>query len=118
MFDTLNLTYFGRPRVGHTIKTFIAFQTADPEICIILIFCKKVWDWLLHHTLSMIFKKSISHVKLYSFIVCLPLLLVILGNMCILTICCLVCDVINFEINLSFFIKPFSYMIKKVGTKI
>ena len=38
--------------------------------------------------------------------------------MCIVIICFLVSDVINFEINLSFLIKPFFYMTKKVKTKI
>ena len=32
--------------------------------------------------------------------------------------CYQVCDNINFEINLGFLIRPFSYMIKKVITKI
>ena len=42
----------------------------------------------------------------------LPLLLEILGNMCIIITCFPVCDVIKFEITFSFLIKPFSYMIK------
>ena len=46
------------------------------------------------------------------------LLLEILNNMFIAVICFPVCDVIKFEINLSFFIKPFSYMTKNVRTKI
>ena len=41
----------------------------------------------------------------------------IFGNMYIVIICFLVCD-ISFEIKLSFLIKPFSYMTKKVRTKI
>ena len=47
----------------------------------------------------------------------LSLLLEILGNVCIVSICCPVCDVINFEINLSFLIKPFFYITKKSGQK-
>ena len=39
------------------------------------------------------------------------------GNMCIVIICFSACDVINFEINLSFLIQPFSYMKKQVKTK-
>ena len=35
-----------------------------------------------------------------------------LGNMCIVIIYLLVSDFINFQINLSFFIKLFYYMIK------
>ena len=45
------------------------------------------------------------------------LLLDILGNMCIVTICYSLCDVTNFEAKLSFFIKPFSYKTSKVRTK-
>ena len=52
-----------------------------------------------------------------SSIASLPLLLQILGNMCIVIIFCPVCDVINFEINHSFFIKPFFYITKKSGQK-
>ena len=53
-----------------------------------------------------------------NFIVWLSLLLEILGNICINIICFTVYYVINFEINLNFFVKPFSYMTKKVRTKI
>ena len=32
--NTLVLTYFGRLRLGHTIKrSFVTFQTVDPKIC-------------------------------------------------------------------------------------
>ena len=48
------------------------------------------------------------------FIVWLPLLLEILGNMCIAIVCFSGCDVINFEIKLVCLIKPFFYMIKKL----
>ena len=44
----------------------------------------------------------------------LPLLLQILGNMCIEIVCFPGCDAINFEINLNFLIKPFFYMTKKL----
>ena len=47
----------------------------------------------------------------------LPLLLEILVNMCIAIICQPSCDVINFEINLTFLIKPFSYMTRKSREK-
>ena len=43
-------------------------------------------------------------------IVWLPLLHEILSNICIAIVCFPVCDVINFEINLIFLIKPFFYM--------
>ena len=52
-----------------------------------------------------------------NFIVWLPLLLEILGNMCITIVCLPGCDVINFEINLVFLIKAFCYMTKKSRQK-
>ena len=48
-----------------------------------------------------------------NFIAWLPLILEILGNLCILIICCPACEVINFGINHSFLIKWFSYIAKK-----
>ena len=42
-----------------------------------------------------------------SFIVWLPLLLKILGNICIAIVCYPGCDVIDFEINVFFLIEPF-----------
>ena len=48
----------------------------------------------------------------------LPLLLEIFRNTFIAIICFQNCDVINFEINLYFLIKPFPNMIKIVRTKI
>ena len=49
-----------------------------------------------------------------NFIVWSPLLLEILGSMCITIACFLDCDVIKFKINLNFhIIKPFGYMTKK-----
>ena len=41
----------------------------------------------------------------------------ILGNISTAIIFFPICDVINFEINLSFRIKPFPYIIKKSGQK-
>ena len=40
-----------------------------------------------------------------------------MGNVFIVIICFLGFDVINFEINLSFLNKWFSYITKKIGTK-
>ena len=52
-----------------------------------------------------------------NFIVWLPLPLEILSNMFIIIICFPVCDVINFEINRSFFINLLFYKTKKSGQK-
>ena len=65
-----------------------------------------------------------SFLKLYSInwpsfkFAWLLLVLEMLGNICIVIICFPVCEVMNFEINLSILIKPFSYMTKKSGPKI
>ena len=57
-------------------------------------------------------------IKWPGFIVWLPLLLEILGNMWIAIVCLPCCDVINFKINLIFLIKPFLYMTKKSRQKL
>ena len=45
MVMTLVLIYFGRPPLGHTIKTnFKTFQTVDLEIFSIFIFHKRAWN--------------------------------------------------------------------------
>ena len=41
----------------------------------------------------------------------------VLGNMCIVITCCLVYDVMNFEINHTFLIKPFYCITRKSGQK-
>ena len=48
-----------------------------------------------------------------NFIDSLSLLLEILGNICIVTVCYPGLNVINFETNFIFLIKPFFYMTKK-----
>ena len=53
----------------------------------------------------------------FSFIVRLHLLLEILGNVCIMITSYLTYEVINFQIKLSFLIKPFIYMTKMSGQK-
>ena len=52
-----------------------------------------------------------------NFIVPFPLLRNMLGNMRIMIVCQPVCDLINFEINLIFLIKPFFLYDQKVKTK-
>ena len=111
MVSNLVLIYFGRPRLGHTIKTnLITFQILDPEICSILRSYKRVWDQLLHQFFLYSFSRKVFLI-LYSinwpnFISWLPLLLEILDSICIVNIFCSACNTIHFEINLRFFIKP------------
>ena len=49
---------------------------------------------------------------------CLPLLLEISDNMCIVTVCIPDCEATSLEIYLSFLIKPFFYITKKSEQKI
>ena len=105
----------------YTIKTnLITFQTVGPEICSILIFIKRSGTSVSTTYCVWFFKKNISHVIFFNgrnFIVWLPLLLEIFGNMCIVIIWYPVCDIINFEIKHSFLIKPFFYITKNSGQK-
>ena len=56
-------------------------------------------------------------IKWLNLIAWLPLLVEILGNVCIIITCFPVCHVTNFEITFSFLIKPFSYMSKTSGQR-
>ena len=115
MVHSLVSIYFGSPQLGHTIKaSCINIQTIDPGS--ILIFSRRVLDQFPNH----IFKKNFSYVIFYNltkFIVSLLLFLDILGYMCVLVICFLVCDVINFEVNHIFLFKLFFCITKIVRTK-
>ena len=63
-------------------------------------------------------KEKSRYILYFHLIVWLTWLLGRLGNMCIVTVWFPVSDFINPEINLSFFIRPFSYITKKVKTKV
>ena len=41
----------------------------------------------------------------------------LLGKSSIVNICCPICDVTKFQINLNLLIKPFFYITKKLGQK-
>ena len=90
----------------------IKLQTIDPEICPILIFQKRVSEYVLRHILCMIFleKCFLCYILLtdqISFSNCLYFLRNIFGNICIAIVCFPGCDVINF------LMKTFFYMVKK-----
>ena len=63
------------------------------------------------------YRKMLHMLYLLTDQVSLPLLLKILVNLCIASVCESGCDVITFEINLIFLIKPFFYMKKKSRQK-
>ena len=119
MVSTLVLIYFGRPWIGHTVKiNFITFQAFDLEIRSIFILNKVCLGLVSPPYFLCNFSRNIF-LMLYSinwpnFTAWLSLFLEILGNMFVVIIRCLVCDIINFEIYYSFLIKPFN---KKVTTK-
>ena len=78
----------------------------------------------LHHDFLFLFCMTFDRKYFYcfvnwpNFIIWLPLLLAIMGNMCIVIIRDPVCNVINFQIKLGFLIKLFSHMIKKSQKKL
>ena len=68
----------------------------------------------LSHFLHKFWRKlflTLYSINCPNFIIWLLLLHEMLNNMCIVVVCFLVFDMINFEINLRFLVKPFSHMI-------
>ena len=117
----LSFNIFRQPSTWYTIKTScIKLQTIDPEIYSILIFQKRVWDQFLHHILCMIFQeKCFSCYILLTDQISLSDCIYFL-RYCVLSTCVFEfpgCDVINFENNLIFLIKPFFYIAKKPRQK-
>ena len=92
----------------------MAFQTVNPKICTVLIFYKRIWDSLLQHILCIIFQeKSFScYILLTDQMSLSAFTSWDIGHYEYCNQCCTVCDVINFEINLSFLIEPFFYITK------
>ena len=90
-----------------------------------LLSCKKLFKKQTKRGLELVSLPHLKHdfwgkiiltsffIKWLNFIAWLTLLLEILGNMCTAIICCPVCDVINFQTNLSLLIKPFFLINKK-----
>ena len=103
--------YFGIPRLDHKLKTnckisdFLEKSSGTS-------FSTKISAW--------VFKKNVSHVILYQMTkyYLMPLFLQILGNLCIAIISFSVDGVMDFELNFSPLIKPFSYMTNYCRTKI
>ena len=62
-----------------------------------------------------VFSRCFLHINWRNFIVWLPFLLEILGNMCMVTIYFPVCDVINSELTLAFLSSRFSTWPEKSG---
>ena len=51
--------YFDRSLLRHTTETnFRTFHTVALEICLLLIFYERVWNYLLRHILCMIFQEK------------------------------------------------------------
>ena len=107
----LVLIYFGRPRLGHTSKTNYNISGGwFKAVLNFLFFFVKRSGTSFSTTTYYQEKYFFMLYPIYwpNFTFWLPLLLEILGNICVVIIFCSVFDVINFEINLSFLIKPFS----------
>ena len=117
--STLVLIYFGRHRLKHTKKnkyfrlliqiyTQFWFFIKGSGTSFSIAFCV----WFSKKMILMSYSTSWPN-----FIFSLSLLLEILGNTCIVIICCYHCDVINFEINYSFLIKLFYQCFLMTRTK-
>ena len=97
--------YFGTPQPEPAIKknciTFNTVDPDDPEICSIFIFCKRIWEWLLHQILCTIFQEKYFSCfnPLTDQILLSSSRLEILGNMCNVISFYPLCDVINFEMK-------------------
>ena len=120
--STLVSICFGSPRLGYTKKQNTEW---NPRLLI----QKYAQFWFFKKCLGLVsppcFVHDFSRKKFHmldsinwpNFILWFPLLLEISGNMCTVINCYPVCDVINFEIYLSFLIKSFSYMTKNSEQK-
>ena len=103
MANILVSIYFGRPQLGHAIK-INCINIADLEICSILTFYKRVWDELPHHIVYDFSRKIILILNSINWQISLSGSIYFLRywTICTVTICFLVCDVINSGTNLSF----------------
>ena len=100
-FETkLQTTFF------HLIKLFLKIR--GPELVSLPHFLYNFWRKIFFLLYSLNWP---------NFIVWLPLLWEILGNMCTAIICKPGCDIMNFDVNLIFLIKPFFLLDQKVETK-
>ena len=114
LFKRLYMREKGVGIIGHiTKRNCTKLQTIDPEICSILIFIKKDLDILY----TIFQEKCLSCYIQLTDQISFQINFQILGNMCIGIACFPGCDVINFEINLIFLIKPFFYISKKLRQK-
>ena len=104
----------------------IYFETTLQAACFYLILSffskwKEVWNYSSCLIFYIGFEKKLFllwySINWPSFIVWLSLLREILGNLSISIVCWPGCDVMNFEINLVYIIKPFFLHSQKVMTK-
>ena len=115
-----NILYFGRSSLGHSIKpNFITFQAIDLGTFSIFIFYNRFGTSFPPHFVYHFQEKCLSCYILLSDQISLSDSFYFLRywKKCIVIICCPLCDVINFEINLSFHIKLFFYITKESGHK-
>ena len=121
MVITLVSIYFRSPWLGYTTKTnCIKRHAVDLEICSILILLNEfgtVFSTTFFYGFSWNKFFMLHSINRPNFILWLPLLLEILGNMFIVIISFLVHDAMNLVMNLSSLIKLFSHMTKNVRTK-
>ena len=122
VISTLVLIYFGRPPFEHIKNKLYNILDCWFRDMLNFDFLEKDLGLVSQSLFLYDFSRKI-YFMLYSinwlnFIVWSSLFLWILSNMCIVINCFPVFEVISFETNLSFLIKPFCYVTKEVGTKI
>ena len=114
-----NISWQMQP-LGHTIKQTVLFQTADQEICSIWIFYKKfTTNFPLHFEKEFSIKIFVIFYYLTKFYCLNAFTSSDIGQYVNFNQVCdivTVCDIINFEINFSFFIVVFLHD-QKVGSK-
>ena len=99
------------------LRTVLKFMTSQPgNKQLQYTYCPIIHEVNIVYDFSKKICGSYS-INWFSLIVRLHLLLEILGNVCIMITSYLAYEVINFQIKLSFLIKPFIYMTKMSGQK-
>ena len=108
--SNLYLIYFGKPPLGHTIKTNITFHTVSLKIYSTLFF-------QIHHILRMIFekKKCFSRYILLTDWISLPGSFYFLRYQTIYVLQLFDSSLRRQTLTLTFFIKPFFYITKTSG---
>ena len=122
MVGILVLIYFVRLRLRYTIKANLISEFWSRDILNLLLWkgmgqaSRPIFVWFFKKKYFSCSVLLTDHVSRSHSLIAFDSKM--LGNLCIVIFCCPICDVTNFEINLSFLIKTFFYILaKKSGQK-